>query len=43
MYQYIDDKNYKHLIGIIIGGSEKEESIHGLVPCWRAYVIAALF
>ncbi len=30
MYQYIDDKNYKHLIGIIIGGSEKEESIHGL-------------
>ncbi len=30
MYQHIDDKNYKHLICIIIGGSENEEDIHGL-------------
>lgn len=30
MYQFIDDKNYKHLIGIIVGGSENEKNIHGL-------------
>lgn len=30
MYQYIDSKNYKHLICIIIGGSENEKNIHGL-------------
>ena len=30
MYQFIDDKNYKHLIAIIVGGSENEKNIHGL-------------
>lgn len=30
MYKHLDDKNYKHLIGIVVGGSEDEQNIHGL-------------
>lgn len=30
MYKYIEDKNYKHLICIIVGGSEDENRLHGL-------------
>ena len=30
MYQHLEDKDYKHLICIVVGGSEDEETIHGL-------------
>lgn len=30
MYKHIEDKSYKHLVCIIIGGSEHENHLHGL-------------
>ncbi len=30
MYSHIEDKNYNHLVCVILGGSEKECKLHGL-------------
>lgn len=44
MYQHIEDEKYKHLICIIIGGTENENKLHGLahvgehmclLPCFQ--------